>query len=79
MGARHVRKNKKMGDSAFLLFDVIYEDGTRSSNRRVLSADIDPLEQEGSVRALIEQQDLKIAEASGRSRGPIKSMRPSTD
>ena len=74
-----MKKNKKMGDSAFLLFDVIYEDGTRSSNRRVLSADIDPLEREGSVRALIEQQDLKIAKASGKSRGPIKSMRPSTD
>lgn len=75
-----MKKNKKTaGDSAFLLFDVIYEDGTRSSNRRVLTADIDPLEREASVRALIEQQDLKIAQASGRPRGPIKSMRASTD
>jgi hypothetical protein len=74
-----VAKNKKMADSAFLLFDVIYEDGTRSSNRRILSADIDPLERERSVRALIEQQDLKIAEASGRTRGPIKSVMPCAD
>lgn len=72
-------KNKNTGGPAFLLFDVIYEDGTRSSNRRILTADIDPLERERSVRASIELQDLKIAEASGRTRGPIKSVIPSAD
>jgi hypothetical protein len=74
-----VAKNKKVSGAAFLLFDVIYEDGTRSSHRRILSADIDPLEREESIRALIGKQDLKIAEASGRTRGPIKSVIPSAD
>jgi hypothetical protein len=67
------RKQKPI-EPSFVLYDVLYQDGTRSSNRRVPSAELDPLDGEASVRALIERQDQKIAEVSGNSRGPIKSI-----
>jgi len=67
------RKHKPT-DSAFALYNVVYEDGSLSSNRKLATADIDPYDRDNSVRALIERQDRKIAEASGKSRGPIKSV-----
>ncbi len=67
-------RKKQPADSGFLLFDVIYEDGTLSSHRKVGTGEIDPLDPEASARAAIEAQDRKIAEMSGRSRGPIKSI-----
>ena len=72
-------KKKKTSDAAFLLFDVIYEDGSRSSNRRMPSAELDPLDRDGSARAFLEGQDRKIAETSGKHRPPIKSVTPSPD
>jgi hypothetical protein len=54
-----------------------YEDGSQRSNRRVASADIDPIDGDKSVQALIEEQDRKIEEMSGKSRGPIKSVKRS--
>jgi hypothetical protein len=68
---------KKPAESEFIAFDVIYEDGAQTSNRRVASADIDPIDGDSSVKALIEAQDQKIAEMSGKSRGPIKSVKRS--
>jgi hypothetical protein len=68
---------KKPADSEFIAFDVIYEDGSQRSNRRVASADIDPIDGDKSVQALIEEQDRKIEEMSGKSRGPIKSVKRS--
>ncbi|HUZ72165.1 MAG TPA: hypothetical protein VMU87_04210 [Stellaceae bacterium] len=67
-------RKRKPADPSFVLYDVLYQDGTRSSNRKVLSAELDPFDGEGSVRASIERQDRKIAEASGNPRGPIKSI-----
>jgi len=68
---------KKPADNEFIAFDVIYEDGSQRSNRRVASADIDPIDGDKSVLALIEEQDRKIEEMSGKSRGPIKSVKRS--
>jgi hypothetical protein len=65
---------KRRIDSSFILFDVAYEDGARTSNRRVPSAEIDPYQGDAAVRAYIEAQDRKIAEMSGISRGRIKSV-----
>ena len=67
-------RKKKPTDNGLVLFDVIYEDGTRTSNRKVPSADMDVIDGDASARALIEAQDRKIAEMSGKSRGPIKSV-----
>ena len=67
------RKSRPI-ESEFVLFDVTYEDGTRSSNRRVARAELDALDADASARAIIEAQDQKIAAMSGRSRGPIKAI-----
>ncbi|WP_343714994.1 hypothetical protein [Inquilinus sp.] len=69
------RNNKKQSnDSAFVLFNIVYQDGTLSSNRKVPRAEADGLDGEDAVRAFIEAQDRKIAEMSGNPRGPIKTM-----
>ena len=69
------RKKKPM-DAEFLVFDVLYEDGTRTSNRKVPSAKVDQFEADASVRAHLESQDRKIAEMSGKERAPIKTVTP---
>jgi hypothetical protein len=61
-------------DSGFVLFDVVYEDGTLSANRTVPAAELDRPDGDASARAVIEAQDRKFAEISGKSRAPIKSI-----
>jgi len=68
------KKPKAVAGGTFYLFDVFYEDGSRSSNRRVPTADISPFDEQGSIRAILEAQDRKIAEQSGRPRGRIKQV-----
>jgi hypothetical protein len=70
------RKKQPVGNNGFLLFDVFYEDGTRTSNRKVPSAEAEGLDGDEAVRAFIQAQDDKIAEMSGKPRGPIKSIAP---
>ena len=60
--------------SGFVLFDVFYQDGARTSNRKVPSSEVGGLDGDAPARAFIEAQDRKIAEMSGNPRGPIKSM-----
>lgn len=67
-------RNKSKTQAEFVLFDVFYEDGTRTSNRKVPSAAVDGLEGDEAARAIIEAQDAEIAERSGRSRGPIERI-----
>jgi hypothetical protein len=57
-----------------ILFDVLYEDGMVTSNRKVPSSVLGGLEGDEPARAVIEAQDREIAERSGRSRSPIKSI-----
>ncbi len=69
------RKSKKpVGKAEFILFNVTYEDGSQTSNRRVPAAEVSPYDQDGSIRAILEAQDRKVAEMSGRSRGRIKTI-----
>ena len=67
-------RKKQPLENGFVLFDVIYADGTRSSNRKVALDELDALDAEASARAVIEAQDRKIAAMSGRSRGPVKAI-----
>jgi hypothetical protein len=60
--------------SSFVLFDVTYDDGTRTSRRKVPSSILAGLEAEADVKAAIEAQDREIGLASGRPRGVIKSL-----
>jgi hypothetical protein len=60
--------------SSFVLFDVTYDDGTRTSRRKVPSSVLAGLGAEADVKAAIEAQDREIGLASGRPRGVIKSL-----
>ncbi len=60
--------------TGFVLFDVIYEDGTQTSNRKVPAADLGGLDGDDPARTFIEGQDRKIGEMSGNSRGRIRSI-----
>jgi hypothetical protein len=68
------RKNKKPVTNEFVLFDVIYEDGSQSSNRRVPSVELGGLDGDEPAKAIIAAQDRKIGELSGRPRGRIKTI-----
>ena len=58
----------------FVLFDVIYEDGTQRSNRRVPGEALGGLEGDEPARVIIEQQDRDIAEKSGQTPLRIKTL-----
>jgi hypothetical protein len=65
---------KKQAVVNYVMFDVIYQDGTLSSHRKVPAAEPYETDFEARVKATIEAQDRDIAAKSGRPRGPIKSI-----
>ena len=65
---------KKQPIVNYVMFDVFYQDGSRTSHRKVPAAEPHEHDYEARVKALIEAQDREIAEKSGRPRGPIKSI-----
>jgi hypothetical protein len=67
------KKQKKIEDS-FVFFDVIYEDGTKSSRRKINAAGLDKDEVEAFALTEIMNQDRRIAEMSGKSRGDVKTL-----
>jgi hypothetical protein len=68
------RKKQQPVVNGFVLFDVVYQDGSRTSNRKVPSADLGGLDGDDPARTFIEAQDRTIAERSGNPRGPIKTI-----
>ena len=68
------RKKKAADNKAAVLFDVVYEDGTLSSNRKVPGTEVGGLDGDAPAKAYIEAQDRNIAEKSGRTRGRIKTI-----
>jgi hypothetical protein len=67
-------KKKQQVANGFVLFDVVYEDGTQTSNRKVPAADLSGLDGDAPARTFIEMQDRQIGEVSGMPRGRIKSI-----
>ncbi|MGH6619341.1 MAG: hypothetical protein ACREF6_07345 [Alphaproteobacteria bacterium] len=67
-------RKKRSAEKGPVLFNVIYEDGTLSSNRKVPSTELGGLDGDAPARAFIEAQDRDIAEKSGMSRGRIKTI-----
>jgi hypothetical protein len=61
----------------FVFFDVLYEDGSQRSNRRVPAELLGGLEKDAPARGFIIEQDREIAEKSGRPALSIKSIRRS--
>jgi hypothetical protein len=71
------RKKSKPLETGYVLFDVFYEDGSRSSNRRVPRSVLGGLDGDEPARQVIEEQDNAIAEKAGRPRIPIKTIKRS--
>ena len=65
---------KKKSKSEFVLFNVVYEDGSVTSNRKVPSDILDGLDGDDPARDAIETQDREIGERSGKRRPPIKTI-----
>ncbi|HEY2685527.1 MAG TPA: hypothetical protein VGI93_18595 [Steroidobacteraceae bacterium] len=58
----------------FVFFDVVYEDDSQRSNRRVPADILGGLDKDEPARAYIIEQDREIAEKSGRAPLEIKSL-----
>ena len=54
----------------FVFFDVVYEDGSQRSNRRVPAELLGGLDKDEPARGFIMEQDREIADKSGRP--PLK-------
>lgn len=58
----------------FAFFDVVYEDGSQRSNRRVPAELLGGLDKDEPALGFIMEQDREIAEKSGRAPLQIKSI-----
>ena len=71
-------RKKSNGKAAlFTMFNVAYEDGTMTSNRRVANELLDRSfgdDLQDLARTAIEDQDNEIAQRSGARRAKIKSI-----
>jgi len=61
----------------FVLFDIVYEDGTQRSNRKVPAELLGGLDGDEPAKTEIEAQDRAIAERSGLPPLGIKSIKRS--
>lgn len=67
------KKKIKVEDN-FVFFDVIYDDGTKSSRRKINAPGLAKDEVEAYALTEIMKQDRKIAELGGKNRGNVKSI-----
>ena len=67
-------KKPQIRPNGFVLFDVLYEDGTQTSNRKVPASELGGLDGDLPARTFVEAQDREISMVSGRPRGRIKSI-----
>lgn len=71
------RNKSKSKPATFTMFNVTYEDGTITSNRRVENDRLDQSFGDALLdlaRTAIEEQDNEIAQRSNRRRAKIKSI-----
>ncbi len=67
-------RRKPKQEAEFVLFDVLYEDGTRRSNRRVPGSALGGLDGDEPARDLIEEQDRELGGISGQPRPRITAV-----
>ncbi|TXM68653.1 hypothetical protein FV222_03315 [Methylobacterium sp. WL103] len=78
------RTRQRPQERGSVLFDVVYEDGSQASNRRVPMEILGGLDGDDPAREVISAQDEDIAQKSGRpqrtilslSRSPIPEAKP---
>jgi len=68
---------KPTARTEFVLFDIVYEDGSQRSNRKVPADLLGGLDKDEPAKTFIMEQDLAIAEKSGVPPLPIKSIKRS--
>ena len=68
---------KPTARSEFVMFDVVYEDGSQRSNRKVDASLLGGLDGDESAKAAIEEQDRAISEKSGLPPLAIKTIKRS--
>jgi hypothetical protein len=61
-------------NSEFVTFDVVYEDGTRRSNRKVPRELTGGIDGDKRAHGFLIEQDRDIAEKSGKPPAKIKSI-----
>lgn len=61
----------------FVLFDIVYEDGSQRSNRKVPAGLLGGLDRDEPAKTFIMEQDQAIAEKSGMPPLAIKTMKRS--
>ena len=61
-------------NSEFVMFDVVYEDGTQRSNRKVPRALLGGIDGDKPAHGFLIEQDRDIAEKSGRPPAKIKTI-----
>jgi hypothetical protein len=72
--AKRSKSAPKVVETGYVLFDVTYEDGSQTSNRRVPRSAVLGLDGDEPARGIIEEQDRAIAEKSGRPQLLIKKV-----
>lgn len=68
---------KPTSRSEFVLFDVVYEDGSQKSNRKVPGDLLGGLDKDEPAKTFIMEQDQAIAEKSGQPPLAIKTIKRS--
>jgi hypothetical protein len=68
---------KPTARTEFVLFDVVYEDGSQRSNRKVPSDLLGGLDGDEPAKTFIMEQDQAIAEKSGMPPLAIKTLKRS--
>jgi len=68
---------RKASDADDVMFDVAYEDGTESPNRRVPAAALGGPQGDGPARAILQERERRIAVMSGRPGRRIRTVRRS--
>ncbi len=69
---------KPTARSEFVMFDIIYEDGSQRSNRKVDASLLGGLDGDEPARAAIMEQDRAISEKSGLPPLQIKTIQRSS-
>jgi hypothetical protein len=68
---------KPSARAEFVTFDVVYEDGSQRSNRKVPAELLGGLDGDGPALTFLKEQDRTIAEKSGVPPLAIKSVKRS--
>jgi hypothetical protein len=71
-------KKPQVRANGFVLFDVLYEDGTQTSNRKVPASKLEGLDGDLPARTFVEAQDREISgvrQTAGRIKSIIRSRK----